>query len=51
MKLNQIFSSMAVAVTLICGAAGCATEEAREAKLQAQAKVSREDAEKTALAK
>lgn len=42
---------MAVVATLACSLAGCATEEKREAKLQAQAKVSREDAEKTALAK
>ena len=33
------------------GLAGCVTEEKKEAKLQAEAKVSRADAEKSALAK
>jgi hypothetical protein len=51
MKLNQMIGSMAVAATLACGLTGCVTEEKKEAKLQAEAKVSRADAEKTALAK
>ena len=34
-----------------CGSIGCATEEKKEAKLQAEAKVSRVDAERAALAK
>lgn len=51
MKLNQIICSMAVAATLACGLTGCMTEEKKEAKLQAEAKVSKADAEKTALAK
>jgi len=42
-----------VAVTgiLACGLMGCMTEEKREAKLQAEAKISKADAEKAALAK
>lgn len=51
MKWNQILCSVAVVATLACAATGCVTEEKREAKLQAEAKVSRADAEKTALAK
>jgi len=51
MKLNQIVCSVAVVSLLACAATGCVTEEKREAKLQAEAKVSKADAEKTALAK
>lgn len=51
MKLNQMIYSMAVAAMLACGLTGCMTEEKKEAKLQAEAKVSKADAEKTALAK
>jgi hypothetical protein len=51
MKMNEIVGLIAVAGALICGLAGCATGEQKEAQLQAQAKVSRADAEKTALAK
>ena len=51
MKLNQMIYSVAVVATLVLSLAGCATEEQREAKLQAEAKVSRVDAERTALAK
>jgi len=51
MKLNQIIGLMAVAGIAMCGLIGCATEEKNEAKLQAQAKVSRADAEKAALVK
>ena len=36
---------------LSAGLVGCATEEKKEAKLQAEAKVTRADAEKTALSK
>jgi len=36
---------------LVAGLLGCATDKDREAKLQAQAKVSRSEAEKIALAK
>jgi hypothetical protein len=51
MKLNQIVVLMAVTGIMVCGLLGCATEEKNEAKLQAEAKVSRADAEKAALAK
>jgi hypothetical protein len=51
MKLNQIICSVAVTAILACGVMGCMTKEKREAKLQAEAKVSKADAEKAALAK
>jgi hypothetical protein len=51
MKLNQIVGLMAITGMMMCGLIGCATEENKEARLQAQAKVSRADAEKAALAK
>jgi len=51
MKLNQMICSMAAVAALACAVTGCVTEEKREAKLQAEAKVSRADAEKAALAK
>ena len=47
MKIKCLASS-ALAVVLL---AGCASEKPEHAKLEAQAKVSRADAEKTALAK
>ncbi len=50
MKLKLLASS-ALAVVLFAGCASEKNEEANEAKLQAQAKVSRADAEKTALTK
>ena len=51
MKLNQIIGLLAVAGVMACGLIGCATEQKNEAKLHAEAKVSRADAEKAALAK
>lgn len=51
MKLNQIVGLIAVSGMMVCGLIGCATEEKNEAKLHAEAKVSRADAEKAALAK
>ena len=51
MKLNKIFHSLALVTTLALAFAGCATEEKQQAKLQAEATVSRADAEKTALAR
>lgn len=51
MKLNQILGLLALTGITVCGLMGCATEEKKEAKLQAEAKISRADAEKTALAK
>jgi hypothetical protein len=51
MKLNQIISLAAVIGIEACALIGCATEEKKEAKLQAEVKVSRADAEKAALAR
>jgi hypothetical protein len=51
MKLNQTVGLIAVSGIMVCGLIGCATEEKKEARLQAEAKVSRADAEKAALAK
>src|SRR5437899_9936315 len=51
MKLNRIIVLLAVTAIIATCSTGCVTEEKREAKLQAQAKVSKEQAEKTALAK
>jgi hypothetical protein len=51
MKLNPFIGLMAVIGITMCGLLGCATEEKKEAKLHAEAKVSRADAEKAALAK
>ena len=51
MKLNRIIGLMAVAGITVGGLLGCATEEKKEAKLQTEAKVSRADAEKAAIAK
>ena len=50
MKTNQ-FVTLIAAALLAAGIAGCATEKKCCAKLEAQAKVSRAEAEKTALAK
>ena len=41
---------MALVTVLACSLTGCATEEKQQARLQAEAKISRADAEKTALA-
>ena len=51
MKLNRIIVLLAATGMLATYSTGCVTEEKREAKLQAEAKVSKEQAEKTALAK
>jgi hypothetical protein len=51
LKWNQMVCSVAAVVTLASAVTGCMTEEKREAKLQAEAKVSRAEAEKSALAK
>ena len=50
MKSNILIRSCVAAAAIIV-LAGCATAEQREAKLSAQAKVSRADAERTALTK
>src|SRR5262249_15617320 len=51
MNVKNWFLSALTGSLLILGLSGCATEETREAKLQAEAKVSKADAEKTALAR
>ena len=51
MKYPRSISTLLCAGILAGSMIGCATEKEREAKLEAQAKVSRADAEKTALAK
>jgi|SRR6266850_1248993 len=51
MKLNRIVILWAVTGILAICSTGCVTEEKKELKLQAEAKVSRADAEKSALAK
>ncbi len=50
MKLNRIIVLLAITATIATCSTGCVTEE-KQAKLQAEAKVSKEQAEKTALAK
>src|SRR6267143_713974 len=51
MNPKSFISSMMLLCLLSAGLVGCATEEKKEAKLQAEAKVTRADAEKTALSK
>ena len=50
MKIKQLIYSSLGAV-LLAGLIGCASEEKKEANLEAQAKVTRADAEKAALAR
>jgi hypothetical protein len=51
MKTKCIICSL-LSLTLVAGGiAGCATKEQKQAKLQSEAKISRADAEKIALAK
>jgi uncharacterized membrane protein YkoI len=50
MKLKTILPTF-IAVVLAAALAGCATEKEEQANLAAQAKVSRAEAERTALAK
>jgi hypothetical protein len=51
MKTKIITYALLICAVTAGGLAGCATEERKEADLQAQAKVSRAEAEKIALAK
>jgi len=51
MKTKRLLGSLLAAGLLASGASGCATEKQEQAKLQAQAKISREAAQQTALAK
>src|SRR5260370_11258363 len=51
MKIKIIAGSALALLLVAGGVVGCATEEQKEAALQAQAKISKADAQKTALAK
>ena len=51
MKYRKAFSTLLCAGILAGCVIGCATEKEHEAKLAAEARISRADAEKTALAK
>jgi hypothetical protein len=51
MKTKRLLGSLLAAGLLASGASGCATEKQEQAELQAQAKISREAAQQTALAK
>jgi uncharacterized membrane protein YkoI len=51
MKVKSILGLALGAALVAGGLAGCVSEKTQQANLQAQAKVSREDAEKTALGK
>jgi len=51
MKTKNVLCAVLSGAVLLGGLVGCATGERKEAKLQAQAKVSRAEAEKIALAK
>ena len=51
MKTKTVLCAVLTGTVLVGGLLGCATEKESEAKLQAQAKVPRPEAEKIALAK
>jgi hypothetical protein len=51
MKTKQLLGGLLAAGLLASGPSGCATEKQEQAELQAQAKISREAAQQTALAK
>jgi len=51
MKTKRLLGSLLAAGLLASGASGCATEKQEQVELQAQAKISREAAQQTALAK
>jgi surface antigen len=51
MKMKNLLCSMLTASVLTGGLAGCMTEKENHEKLEAEARVTRADAEKTALAK
>jgi uncharacterized membrane protein YkoI len=51
MKIRTLVCSLISAGAIAGLIAGCATEQQKEAKLQAQAKITRADAERIALAK
>ena len=51
MNTRVIISGVLTAAIVALGGAGCASEQQEQAALQAQAKISKEQAEQTALAK
>lgn len=51
MKTKNILGGLLAAGLVVAVVSGCASEKEQQAKLEAQAKVSKADAEKTALAK
>jgi uncharacterized membrane protein YkoI len=51
MKNKIIIAGLLAAAIVVVGAAGCASEKQEQAELQAQAKISKEQAQQTALAK
>jgi uncharacterized membrane protein YkoI len=51
MKNKIIIAGLLAAAIVAVGAAGCASEKQEQAELQAQAKISKEQAQQTALAK
>jgi uncharacterized membrane protein YkoI len=51
MKTKFILGGLLAAALVTAGVTGCETEKQEQAELQAQAKVSKEQAQKTALAK
>ena len=51
MKTKLIVCSMLAAGSIVLGLTGCESEKAEQARLEGKAKITRADAEKTALAK
>lgn len=51
MKNKTIIAGLLAAAIVMIGAAGCASEKAEQAEMQAQARISKEQAQQTALAK
>jgi uncharacterized membrane protein YkoI len=51
MKNKNIIAGLLAAAIVAVGAAGCTTEKQEQAELQAQAKISKDQAQQTALAK
>lgn len=51
MNTKHILGGLLAAALVVASAGGCATEKQEQAELQAQAKISKEQAQQTALAK
>ena len=51
MKNKIVIAGLLAAAIVVVGAVGCVTEKQEQAELQAQAKISKEQAQQTALAK